>query len=602
MDPESARRLQSAAERFSAGRLDDAERLARDVVNSYPGATDAVHLLALICRRKGDATESQSLFLTCIEQAPARADIRANYGNLLGALGQSAEAIDTYREALEQDASFRPARLALARSLISAGAFEDAAAEAQTLVDTDPDDARAWVTLARALRGLERFDDAEAAYRKALEIDPAYGVAHHNLGSLLAKLSRSEEALESLDRAEAAGTHGPELDYNRSSALAGLYRFDEAEGILVGTIRSSPLAIDAHRLLARLRFMRGDENYAAELRAAAAGAPAFVPLQLAYAQILNAAGAFADAETVLTAALAHNVGNPQLLAELASVQQETGRYADALRSAEGALALMPEERHLADLKIDALLSLGRADEAMPLIESARRAAPLDQGYVALEATAARLIGDPRYEELYDYERLIRSFDLEPPTGWSSIAEFHDDLIPALVERHRFHAHPLDQSLRFGTQTPRGLLGDPDPVIKAFVAALAGPLERYRRAIGAADGHVMTGRNEGPIELTGCWSVRLRQGGYHVNHVHPEGWVSSAYYAEVPPEVGDENERSGWIKFGEPRFPVPGVTPEKYVQPVPGRLVLFPSYMWHGTTPIHGDEPRMTIAFDAVCRG
>jgi hypothetical protein len=27
------------------------------------------------------------------------------------------------------------------------------------------------------------------------------------------------------------------------------------------------------------------------------------------------------------------------------------------------------------------------------------------------------------------------------------------------------------------------------------------------------------------------------------------------------------------------------------------LVLFPSYMWHGTTAIQGDDPRLTIAFD-----
>jgi hypothetical protein len=58
-------------------------------------------------------------------------------------------------------------------------------------------------------------------------------------------------------------------------------------------------------------------------------------------------------------------------------------------------------------------------------------------------------------------------------------------------------------------------------------------------------------------------------------------------------------QSGWIKFGEPRMPVPGIGPDHLVQPKPGRLVLFPSYMWHGTTPIHSDEPRMTIAFDAV---
>jgi hypothetical protein len=27
--------------------------------------------------------------------------------------------------------------------------------------------------------------------------------------------------------------------------------------------------------------------------------------------------------------------------------------------------------------------------------------------------------------------------------------------------------------------------------------------------------------------------------------------------------------------------------------------LFPSYMWHGTNPIHGPQVRTTIAFDAL---
>ena len=41
------------------------------------------------------------------------------------------------------------------------------------------------------------------------------------------------------------------------------------------------------------------------------------------------------------------------------------------------------------------------------------------------------------------------------------------------------------------------------------------------------------------------------------------------------------------------------TAEHFVQPRAGRLVLFPSYMWHGTNAIQGTEPRLTIAFDAV---
>ena len=57
---------------------------------------------------------------------------------------------------------------------------------------------------------------------------------------------------------------------------------------------------------------------------------------------------------------------------------------------------------------------------------------------------------------------------------------------------------------------------------------------------------------------------------------------------------------GWIRFGQPPFITdPPLPAEHYVRPKPGRLVLFPSYMWHGTVPFTTDEARMTIAFDAV---
>jgi hypothetical protein len=39
--------------------------------------------------------------------------------------------------------------------------------------------------------------------------------------------------------------------------------------------------------------------------------------------------------------------------------------------------------------------------------------------------------------------------------------------------------------------------------------------------------------------------------------------------------------------------------EHHVEPEVGRLVLFPSYMWHGTVPFSGDDHRMTIAFDVA---
>ena len=92
-------------------------------------------------------------------------------------------------------------------------------------------------------------------------------------------------------------------------------------------------------------------------------------------------------------------------------------------------------------------------------------------------------------------------------------------------------------------------------------------------------------------------MRLKRNGFHTNHIHPDGMLSSAYYVEIPSETEDQSLKSGWIKFGEPRLRIPGHGPERQIQPKPGRLVLFPSYMWHGTNPIYGSEARMCIAFD-----
>ena len=69
---------------------------------------------------------------------------------------------------------------------------------------------------------------------------------------------------------------------------------------------------------------------------------------------------------------------------------------------------------------------------------------------------------------------------------------------------------------------------------------------------------------------------------------------------VPEAVRDETARQGWIKFGEPAFDVVLNNPvRRAIQPAPGRLVLFPSYTWHGTVPFHDKAARTTIAFDVV---
>jgi hypothetical protein len=134
--------------------------------------------------------------------------------------------------------------------------------------------------------------------------------------------------------------------------------------------------------------------------------------------------------------------------------------------------------------------------------------------------------------------------------------------------------------------------------KAF-AAIDPLIRRHIAELGPGSDPVRAPRSDSHA-ISGSWSIRLRAGGHHVDHIHPRGWLSSAFYVEVPDEAQASATKEGWLQFGRPSLrTAQPVEPAHYVQPIPGRLVMFPSYMWHGTVPFSFPRPRMTIAFDVL---
>lgn len=111
------------------------------------------------------------------------------------------------------------------------------------------------------------------------------------------------------------------------------------------------------------------------------------------------------------------------------------------------------------------------------------------------------------------------------------------------------------------------------------------------------------RRQSGFAYFSSWSSHIAERGFHLNHIHSEGWISSVYYVAVPGVCENEAVQEGWLKFGEPTADFgEGYVPRRFVKPKPGRLVLFPSYLWHGTTPFTAAQSRMTIAFDIVPSG
>ena len=597
MDPQ----LRAAATHLQAGRLDAAEAACRVVLARRPSDALALHLIGHVERQRGRLDEAERLLQASVDLSPGNPEFRANLAQLLAARGHPTEALEQYERAVRCDGGFRPARLGLARLANQFGHHALAETHARALVTASERDSEAWSALGVALDGLGRTADARTALERAVQIAPRYGAARYNLAATLCKEERALEALTQVEAAEQLGVANPRLALTRARALMLLDRYDEAETVLAALVAGHPFDLDPQFLLAQLRHVRGDVDFAAALRHAAAlpGAPPAV--SMLHADLLRRSGQREAAERLLRDLVQQHGPVPQLLSSLGNVLLESGRPTEAVAVARQAAAALPDDVPIVENLVAALLSAGEPAEALPAIERFRERMPLDQRWITYRIDAARQLREPLFAEWCDVERFVRPYDLPPPAGFASIVEFNAALRPVIEARHAQRHHPLDQSLRMGTQTSRGLLDDDDPLLVAFRRALEEPIADYQAAIGRDAGHPLLARNVAPARLVGCWSVRLRRGGHHVNHIHPEGWISSAYYLAVPAEVEDPVVRSGWIKFGEPLFPMPGGGPLRFVQPRAGRLVLFPSYLWHGTTPILGDEPRMTIAFDAVPR-
>ena len=591
--------LQRASGALSEGKFSECAAICAAIVSQDGRNAIATHLLGLAIKDSGDLAQGEQWLRLSVQLDPQRAEFHANLANLLRRREKYKQAERFYRRALELAPAHRAARRSLALTLNDLARFAEAELICRELLAAEASDAESWVVLAMALSGLERLPEAEAAYRHALELDPANRVAHHNLGVLLVQVERPEAALAALKRAEAAGVDGYELAFNRGRALCELSEIDAAELEFERAVNLQPTNTEAQLQLARVRYLKGDPKFARAIATAANANRDDSNLQLLMGEVLWRSGDLHAAELVLQELLSRKAGNATVQSTLACVLLEAGRLKEAEGHALEAIAVAPADPVVSENLVTILLARGLPDDAMHFIKAQRQQRPDSQAWIAFEATAARLLGSDLYHQLYDYERLVRVFDLQTPAGWSSMEELNGALVEALDASHRARNQPLDQSLRNGTQTPRSLLSETHPAVRSILAAFQGPIAEYRRQLGADPGHPLSARNAGEMRYTGAWSVRLGRLGHHVNHFHPDGWLSSAYYVQTPPEIADVAARSGWIKFGEPRYAVPGLGAERFVQPQPGRLVLFPSYMWHGTTAIHGAAPRLSIAFDVV---
>jgi uncharacterized protein (TIGR02466 family) len=488
-------------------------------------------------------------------------------------------------------------------SLANSGRLDEAAVMARSLRDSTMS-CEAWTRIAAANANLQRFGAALDALGRALEWDQNSRPLRLQRALLLERAGRAAESLEELERLASDAADSPGLLAHLARALQHAGRSSDAQERIEAGLARWPTDVALLRQSAELAWAAGaGADCVARIERAIAEHPAELQLRLVAADILRAAGDAARGLSLVEEAARRAPGVPAFETSMGVLLGELGRAREALPWLRSAITRLPDSAQMRRNLLPVLLRAGEHREALALAEALLPTAPDDQQLIAYLAAAMRLTGDARYGQLQDYPRLVRSYRPATPAGFANHAEFDAALAREFGKLHGGTHRPLSQSIRSGTQTDRNLPGDNRaeyPATAAFLAMLAAPIDDYVARLGASPAHPTDRRRRDRWRITGSWSVQLEPGGFHTNHVHPQGWISSAYYVELPARDSRETDpRAGWLKFGELAPAVAEATAEHYVEPAPGMLVLFPSFFWHGTVPFTSGERRLTAAFDVV---
>ncbi|MCG8506958.1 MAG: tetratricopeptide repeat protein, partial [Sphingomonadales bacterium] len=449
----------------------------------------------------------------------------------------------------------------------------------------------------RLLKDAGRLEEAEESLKKALQANPRYVEALNNLGVVCRMLDRPGEAIGHYKQALALKRDVAEVYYNLANAFLDQGAFEEAVGCYNAAINLKPDYVEAHETLSKVLWEQGrQDDYLASIPPAMQRAPRSVDLPVLFAKSLLRTGETAGATEIIEDAIGRMGADPRLEDILAKVKADQGDMAAAVDLFRSAIEKAPGTTAYRQDFARLLVKLGDYDEALTQLAVCEEARPLDQEIIAYKGLCWRFLGDPREVWLNDYERFVRPITVPVPDGYSDHAEFNAALDAALTPLHQTKVHPADQTLRGGTQTMGALFRHDIREVQEVRSAIEAAIRQYIDDMPDDPDHPLLGRKTGAFMFSGSWSVRLKSQGFHVNHLHSMGWLSSAYYVALPESQGQE----GWIKFGETNMGL-GEREEikRLIAPAVGTLVLFPSYMFHGTVPFAGTEHRTTIAFDVI---
>lgn len=410
---------------------------------------------------------------------------------------------------------------------------------------------------------------AELALRDALRFDGLSRQARANLGAILQRRGHLDAAAAQYVKYLDLEPYDLEVRCNLANALMEAGYGEQARVEVEVALERAPdhplVLVNKGAVLCGLgEFVAAIEVLEQAVEVDPGDDMALINLAYARRQCGDPDGAAGDLQT----AVRINPANARAVADLVNTEAQLGHYDSALQHCTDFLAKYPGERLVLTAYIFALADAGQSD------------------------TAKAIMG---------LDELVTIVDCAAPEGYDNVAGFNRNLAEFVVAHPSLVADPVRKSTTGGMQTGE-LNSSEDRVVEAFVElvneAVHKTVERWQ-ALGFGDHPVMAYASD--RWTLRIWGAVLGAGGYQSPHTHPLGWLSGAYYVQLPQDMQADDPEAGALEFGRPpeHFHIATEPELRLVAPAEGRLVLFPSYCYHQTLLFAAAGERISVAFDVM---
>jgi protein O-GlcNAc transferase len=373
--------LQLAIAHHQAGRLQDAERLYRLILQTQPNRADANHNMGVLAVQLNQPIAGLPYLKSALEADPSQGQYTLSYVEVLLTTGQTKEALNIVQTAIRRGfdtpvfqilrqkvqaaergkyAIVKKAKLAnKKKSLHSGGSLPQVETDqlidlfntrrytelehrARLLVKRYLDSGFVWKVLGVSLQEQGQNNDALPALQKATQLLPNDAEAHNNLGNALKDLGRLDDAVASCRRALEIRPDYAEAHNNMGNALKDLGRFDDAVASCRWALEIRPDYVEAHNNLGNaLKELRQFDEAAESYRRALAISPGHGKTYNNLGGILEELGLLDDAMANYRQALEIEPGLAEAHSNMGGLLQDLGQLDDAIASYRRALEIRP---------------------------------------------------------------------------------------------------------------------------------------------------------------------------------------------------------------------------------------------------------------------